>query len=536
MIAILRRTFDQKNLVGLCSIILLGFGRSSAVWWLSPLTAVAGLFCALIACQRTKLWYSWTLFWIILLTQSSWLLSHPFAYIWGVWLVLSLLFSLPYALLARFTVQCEKKNFLTAAGWAAAFSLLEWSFAQLPCGYSFQSAALQLSWNLWSLQVVSLVGAIGLGFFVFLTNILLFFWVTEKKPYLGFTALAIALFPYLLGGSLFYSRNQAQLVFNKTAPPPSVAFFHMEEPPDVESRGLQPTQLHEQEWSKIFPLIARIPPNEISLLVLPEGAIPFAAESPLFRSSRLPQALQPSSPLCSQLSSIDIAHLIASRIHAPVLIGLEGRQIEWDGRVAAYNSCFFVTQDTVRRYDKQLLLPLGEYIPFPALASFLSSYGIHNSFSPGKESSVFQSGSLRISPLICYEETFSSYALAAALLHPTVLVSLSNDCWYPTIRKEHFELARLRAVEIGVPLVRSCNQGVSAAVDALGRVVARKGEREGEGNSCVITPLSQYCAPSLYASVGQAPIVLILAALWASAVLLPRFAPRPKQAKEVVLR
>jgi apolipoprotein N-acyltransferase len=204
--------------------------------------------------------------------------------------------------------------------------------------------------------------------------------------------------------------------------------------------------------------------------------------------------------------------------------------------VAAYNSCFFVTQDTVRRYDKQLLLPLGEYIPFPALASFLSSYGIHNSFSPGKESSVFQSGSLRISPLICYEETFSSYALAAALLHPTVLVSLSNDCWYPTIRKEHFELARLRAVEIGVPLVRSCNQGVSAAVDALGRVVARKGEREGEGNSCVITPLSQYCAPSLYASVGQAPIVLILAALWASAVLLPRFAPRPKQAKEVVLR
>jgi apolipoprotein N-acyltransferase len=303
----------------------------------------------------------------------------------------------------------------------------------------------------------------------------------------------------------------------------------MEEPPDVESRGLQPSQLHEQEWDKIFPLI---PHGEISLLVLPEGAIPFAAESPLFRSSHLPRALQPSSQLCSRLSSVDIARLIASRIHAPVLIGLEGRQIEWDGRVAAYNSCFFVTQATVQRYDKQLLLPLGEYIPFPVLASFLSSYGIHDSFSPGKESAVFQSGSLRISPLICYEETFSTYALSAARLRPTLLVSLSNDCWYPTIRKEHFELARLRSVEIGVPLVRSCNQGVSAAVDALGRVIAKK----GEGNACVITPLSQYCTPSLYASMGQTPIVLVLVALWASAVLLPRFAPRSKQAKEAVLR
>ena len=518
------------------AIILLGLGRSSAVWWLAPLTAVAGLFCALVACQRTKFLYSWALFWIVLLIQSSWLLSHPFAYIWGVWIVLSLLFSWPYAFLARAIGRCERKTVFAAAGWAATFSILEWGFTAIPCGYSFQSAALQLSWNLWSLQIVSLIGAIGLGFLVFWTNILLFFWVTSKRTSLAIGTIAIALMPYLLGGWLYYTRSQTQHLFDKSNPPPSVAFCHMEEPPDVEGRGLHPSELHEQEWGKIFPLIAHVPPKTVSLLVLPEGAVPFAAESPLFHSFRLPSTLQASSHLSSRISSIDIARLAASQIQAPVLIGLEGRQIEWNGKVAAYNSCYFVTQNTTQRYDKQLLLPLGEYIPLSALASFLSSYGIHDSFSPGKACSIFQSGSLRISPLICYEETFSSYALAASRLHPTLLVSLTNDCWYPSIRKEHLELARLRAVEIGVPLVRSCNQGISAAIDALGRVVAARGERQGEENSCVITPLSQYCAPSLYAAIGQVPIVLALMALWGSTVLLPRFAPRPKQVEEVVTR
>ena len=525
MIAVLRRTFDQKVLFGIGAIILLGFGRASAVWWLSPFAAVAGLFCFFMACGTAKFLYSWALFGIVLLIQSSWLLSHPYAYIWGVWIALSLLLSLPYALLAQWTARCREKNLLSAAGWAAAFSLLEWGFTLVPCGYSFQSAALQLSWSLWPLQMASVVGAIGLGFFVFWANILLFY--ATQKPSLIPSAIGVALLPYLIGGGLFYSKMQMQQAFDERTPPPSVAFCHMEEPPDIDSGYLNPYQLHEQEWGKIFPLIAHLHPNEVSLLVLPEGAVPFAADSPLFRSSSLPETMHPAHPLSSRLSSTNIARIVSAWLHAPVLIGLEGRQIEWDGRVAAYNSCFCITQESTERYDKQLLLPLGEYIPIPALASVLSSYGIHDSFSPGKKPSVFSIGSWRVAPLICYEETFSSYALAASRLNPNLLVSLTNDCWYPTVRREHCELARLRAVEIGVPLVRSSNQGVSAAIDALGRVVIAK----DEGNACIVTPLSQYCAPSLYALLGQTTIAVMLAALWACSLL----APYTKQVKENAL-
>ena len=524
MIPFFRRFFDQKNFFGILAIFLLGLGRSSAIWWLSPFAAMGGFCSALIFCRRAPFWYSWALFAIVLLIQSSWLLSHPYSYIWGVWLILSLLFSCPYAFLARLVTQEPRKGLLTSAGWAAAFSLLEWSFTLLPCGYSFQSAALQLSWNLWSLQAASVAGAIGLSFFVFWTNILLFFWA--EQPSLAIPAACTAILPYAIGGALFFSRTQTQRIYDAATPPLTVAFCHMEEPPDVDSRNLSPSQLHEQEWRKIFPMISRLRPGEASLLVLPEGAVPFAAESPLFRRSILPGAF--GSPQIPLLSSIDIARSMASYLRTPVLIGLEGRQAEWDGSVRAYNSCYCVTEDRTDRYDKQLLIPLGEYIPTPVLASVLSSYGIHDSFSPGKGPALFSLGPLHLSPLICYEETFSSYALAAARLNSRLLVSLTNDCWYPAIRREHFELARLRAVEVGLPLVRSCNQGVSAAVDALGRVLAAR----DKGNICVVTQLSQYCAPSLYAAVGERPIAALLAALWAWAF----FAPRTKQVEEKALR
>ena len=525
MIVALQRIFGKKKLFGAISILLLGLGRASMVWWLAPFCAVAGLFCALKACQHKPFWCYWLLFSLIALIQSSWLLSHPYSYIWGVWIALSFLLAAPYALLAKRTVEEEKKNALSAGGWAAAFTLLEWSFTLLPCGYSFQSAALQLSWNLWSLQMVSLIGAIGLGFFVFWTNILLFY--AAQVPRLAATTAVVALLPYLLGGCLFIARTEAQHSFDAKSPPPSLAFCHMNEPPDVEGKALPPWDLHEREWKKIFSMIASLRPGDASLLALPEGAVPFAADSPLFRSSSLPKELRPSCPQAAHFSSIDISRIIASRLHIPVLIGLEGRQIEKDGRLVAYNSCFCVTQSATQRYDKQLLLPFGEYVPLPVFASALSSYGIHDSFSAGTRPLIFSVGSLNVAPLICYEETFSAYALAAACLHPTLLVSLTNDCWYPAIRNEHFELARLRTVEVGLPLLRSCNQGVSAAIDALGRVVAAR-EKE---NTCVVIPLSQYRAPSLYASMGEWPVVLSLAFL-----CLLRFAPRAKKIEEGALR
>jgi apolipoprotein N-acyltransferase len=59
----------------------------------------------------------------------------------------------------------------------------------------------------------------------------------------------------------------------------------------------------------------------------------------------------------------------------------------------------------------------------------------------------------------------------------SLFINLTNDNYYPFSRlpKQHFDHARLRTVENGVPLVRACNTGITAAIDSLGRV---KGELE----------------------------------------------------------
>ena len=454
MIHIGKKFFDQKNLLFVISIVLLGFGRASAWVFLAPLTAVIGYACAFAALShfstlKSRLFAGWALFTAAILLQSSWFLSHPYSYIVGVWIALCLLLALPYAGLSLLVISDSRRSLLSSAGLAAAFTLVEWGFTCLPCGYSFQCAALALSWSLWPLQLASVIGAIGLSFFVFWTNILVYYFCRN----LALPAVIIALLPYLLGGGMYWHGNQAQQTFDIAHPPYRIGVCHMEEPPDVYSRALAPEQLHEQEWQKILALVSPLTPGQADLIILPEGVAPYSADSPLFKASHLKGRWKAQITMPNRfLSSIDLAQMVATTVRACVLIGLEGRGVDSTGEVTAYNSCFFVPPSPhhIMRYDKQLLLPLGEYIPFSFLRSYLASYGIHDSFSPGKCPVLFNEGGFRLSPLICYEETFSSYAVAASRLQPNLLVTLSNDCWYPSVRREHFELARLRTVEMGI--------------------------------------------------------------------------------------
>ena len=77
------------------------------------------------------------------------------------------------------------------------------------------------------------------------------------------------------------------------------------------------------------------------------------------------------------------------------------------------------------------------------------------------------------SPLICYEAIFPGHIDRA--IRPGWLVNVTNDAWFGLTSGpyQHFASARLRAVEAGVPLVRAANTGITAVVDAYGRVTAR---------------------------------------------------------------
>ena len=140
----------------------------------------------------------------------------------------------------------------------------------------------------------------------------------------------------------------------------------------------------------------------------------------------------------------------------------------------AYNSMVAVMPDGSIGgiYDKHHLVPYGEY--FPAYLPIRlgergwdAGPGLHTLHIPGLPP---------LGPLICYEAAFSAQVVVQTD-RPAALVNITNDSWFGTSAgpRQHLAAARMRAVEEGLPLLRAANTGISAMIDAHGRVLARLG-------------------------------------------------------------
>ena len=152
-----------------------------------------------------------------------------------------------------------------------------------------------------------------------------------------------------------------------------------------------------------------------------------------------------------------------------------------------FNAAFAVYPDgeVPMPYFKQVLIPFGEYMPlasyFPWLNTLNAKAGV---FSAGTETKVFaypmhrEDGSaytLKVSPLICYEDTVPALAREATQKGAELLVNITSDAWFgrSLAPHQHHLIAAFRAIENRRYLVRSTTTGLSAVVDPLGRTIAR---------------------------------------------------------------
>ena len=172
------------------------------------------------------------------------------------------------------------------------------------------------------------------------------------------------------------------------------------------------------------------------------------------------------------------AQAIANYFNAELIAGMdEEDKLEKKYYSAAFH--FIPGGSQINRYEKQVLVPLAEYLPFEWCRSFVAYYGIEEFFTQGQECKVFNH-KIPLSISICYEETFSNLIRDGRVKGARLFVNVTNDNWYPSSRlaAQHFDHGRLRAIENGVPLVRACNSGITAAVDSLGRTVAQMDEKK----------------------------------------------------------
>jgi apolipoprotein N-acyltransferase len=170
-------------------------------------------------------------------------------------------------------------------------------------------------------------------------------------------------------------------------------------------------------------------------------------------------------------------------------------------------------------YDKYRLVPFGEYMPLDGLAGRLGvkqMVHVGDGFSPGPRPRPMRLAGLpTFQPLICYEALYPGFTRAGSQssgLRPDWIVNISNDAWFGVGSGpiQHFNMARYRAIEEGLPMARATPTGVSAIIDSMGRALPAK--RLWIGVFGIIDgPLPAALPPTLYDHMGDGLFFLALA-------------------------
>ena len=449
-----------------------------------------------------RFWAGFAWFSLIQLFQLAWMLSHPYVYIYAIWSFFSFLFGVQFGLLCLLVRPANVISIWKNAAVAGVWALFEWSRLYFMSGFTWNPVGLALSGNLLAMQTAALAGVYGMSFWVIFVNLLgTRFWVLKRKagPFILWSL--AALFPYVYGyAHLVYYQH----VVKNQGTPKELSTVLVQTAFPIEEM-LPFKTIHEaigyvqEEWKQIFKLLVKQQGKQIDLIIFPECTVPYGTYTPLFpypaiahavkqvlgpeAAAKLPVPAEPYAEEVKQaagpvqlVSNAYIAQALADIFNANVLIGLEDvEETESKSRSAFISAQYFTPGGAAAsRYDKQVLLPMAEYIPSSFWKTIAKHYGILGSFTPGQGAKIFDCRGVPFGTSICYEETFGNLMRDNRLKGANMLVNLTSDIWYPhsALSQSHFDHARLRAVELGIPLVRACNTGITGAVDSFGRVLS----------------------------------------------------------------
>lgn len=245
-------------------------------------------------------------------------------------------------------------------------------------------------------------------------------------------------------------------------------------------------------------------PDQKPLIIWPETALPFFFETDRLHAPRIRE--------------------LAASAQSPLLLGAPGIEQRPGKEPAIFNRAFLLGPDgaTLAHYDKEHLVPFGEYLPdwlnWGFLSALLQGVGVYET---GTAVAPLRYGNLALGMLICYEGIFPWLAQTRVEDGADILVDISNDGWFgrtPAAR-QHLYLTALRGVEQNRWILRGTNTGISAVVDPRGRLTMRGNQFQAEalwaGAGLVATP-------SLYHHI--APLIFPIAALLCLALLI--FGPK----------
>jgi len=198
--------------------------------------------------------------------------------------------------------------------------------------------------------------------------------------------------------------------------------------------------------------------KDSDLIILSESAIPTITE----------QAL----PLLSELNKLahDNKNFILTGI-------IEKEQQKYYNSLLLLGEHQIFNIDNLQKYRKQHLLPIGEFIPFENLLRKLDTFFNlpYSSFNSGSaEQPQFKFKSFHVASSICYEIIFPELIRHQINEYTDFLITVSNDTWFSQSHgpDQHMQIAQMRNIELGLPLIRVTNDGITGII-TNGQLIAQ---------------------------------------------------------------
>jgi apolipoprotein N-acyltransferase len=438
-----RRVSAHPALLGLVTG-LVGFGGT--LYWTADVLAVFGGVNAVLS-------------WLLALLLVAYMAVYPAAFAW---------------ITARVVAAAGPRGLLvTPAVWVAT----EWVRGTLFSGFPWVLLGYSQSTVIPVIQTASLVGVYGVSALLVLVNAALAWLVVGGWPRTWRPVVAVlAAAGCLVGWGWMRASSGARTHEGDTV---RVGIVQGNIPQD---QKWDPAR-RDEILGRYLQMSRAAAGQGAQLVVWPESSTPFLFEYDTLRA----QALR--------------SLAFEARVH--LLFGSD--EVHPSGQ-PYYNAAFMIDPDgdTVGVYRKMQLVPFGEYIPLRSLLFFARPLveGVAD-FAPGETMRLLPMGDRRVSVAVCYEVVFPWHGRLAARTGSELLVTVTNDAWYGTSSAphQHFEQARVRAVETGRYLVRSANTGISGVVDPYGRIVQRTALFE---DAVVVADVRWLSRPTVYLRIGEA--------------------------------
>lgn len=395
----------------------------------------------------------------------------------------------------RMTPLAGPARILALAGWWIAF---EWLRGNIFTGFPWNLTGYAWAFSDQMLQLASVLGVYGLSFLTVAT-LAMPATLGEGKPWRRDASVAVLGAVVALAATFgFGAARLASAPALGSDVDPKVVLRVVQ--PNVEQVNKWDRARHEANFVHHLELSKSQGHDKVTAIIWPETAATFFLAEQKAALEMVAEAVPRNGLL---LTGTPRRGIVAGERHLwNSLIAIDGRG------------------EVVGTFDKFHLVPLGEYVPLKDYLPLTKVVQGASDYSAGPGPRSVRFGSLPpASPLICYEVIFPGHVLAAGE-RPAWILNITNDGWYGDSPgpRQHFAIARLRAVEEGLPLVRSANTGISGVIDAYGRVAAKLDlGKTGVVDHALPLPLA---APPVFARLGNWTVLAMLLACAAACFVL----------------